>query len=89
MTTWVRRAIMVHNNKTNGKVYIMANVKYPEIEVQLTGQDGNAFVLLNCVTTALKDNGIGQEEREEFFNEATSGDYDHLLQTCGEWVNVY
>ena len=67
----------------------MANVKYPEIDVQITGQNGNAFIILSCVTTALKNNGISQEELDKFFNEATSGNYDHLIQTCCEWVNVY
>ncbi len=64
-------------------------IKYPEIEVQLVGTDGNAFALIGKVQNALKDSEVSKEEREEFFNEATSGDYNHLLQTCMKWVNVY
>ena len=67
----------------------MANVKYPEIDVQITGQNGNSFIILSCVITALKNNGISQEECDKFFNEATSGNYDNLIQTCCEWVNIY
>jgi hypothetical protein len=31
--------------------------------------------------------GVPKEERDEFAREATSGDYDHLLQTCVRWVD--
>ena len=62
--------------------------KYPDIIVELSGEDGNAFTILGRIGEALKRNGIPQKEREDFYNEATSGDYDHLLQTCMKWVNV-
>jgi hypothetical protein len=65
-----------------------AITKYPEIEVQLSGEDGNAFAILRTVTTALRRAGIAKEERDSFFDEATSGDYDHLLQTSMSWVTV-
>ena len=64
-------------------------IKYPEIEVQLVGTDGNAFALIGKVQNALKDFEVSKEERDEFFNEATNGDYNHLLQICMKWVNVY
>lgn len=63
-------------------------VRYPEIEVELTGTDGNAFAVLGKVQRALKKGGVQQEEVAEFYAEATSGDYDHLLQTCMSWVEV-
>ena len=63
-------------------------VRYPDVEVQLTGQDGNAFAVLGAVRKALVDAGH-QDEVEAFFAEATSGDYDHLLGTCMRWVNVH
>ena len=62
--------------------------KYPDIEVQLTGEDGNAFVILGAVDLALKRAGIDADERGEFQAEATADDYDHLLRTCMAWVNV-
>ena len=64
-------------------------VKYPNVRVQLAGTDGNAFAVLAKVKRALQDAGVPQEEREEFFQEATSGDYDHLLQTAMRWVDVF
>ena len=65
------------------------NIKYPEIEVQLDGTDGNAFALIGKVQKALKEAEVSKEELDEFFNEATSGAYNHLLRTCMAWVNVY
>ena len=63
-------------------------VKYPEIEVELIGQDGNAFAVLGRVTAALKRAGVPKEEVDAFVSEATSGDYDHLLQTVMATVEV-
>jgi len=61
--------------------------KYPEIEVELIGNDGNAFAVLGAVSKALRQNGHASEV-DKFQKEATSGDYDHLLQTVMNWVTV-
>ncbi len=61
---------------------------YPDIEVQLTGNDGNAFAVLGNVKREMRTNGVPQEVIDEFLSEAMSGDYDHLLQTCMKWVSV-
>lgn len=66
----------------------MIECKHPEIEVQLSGEDGNAFAILGRVTEAMRRAGVSEEERDEFMQEATSGDYDKLLQVCMRWVNV-
>jgi len=63
-------------------------VKHPEIEVELTGTDGNAFAILGKVQRELKRGGVPKAEVDEFVAEATSGDYDHLLQTAMQWVEV-
>ena len=63
-------------------------MKYPNIKVQLTGKDGNAFFILGTVQQALKKAKVPQEEIDAFHKQATSGDYDNLLVTCMEWVNV-
>ena len=62
--------------------------KYPEVRVQLTGEDGNAFMILGAVTNALKRAGVDKAERDAFYAEATAGDYDHLLRTAMKWVAV-
>jgi len=63
------------------------NAKYPEIEVQLTGEDGNAFAIIGAVTKALRRAGHG-DDVQAFTNEAMAGDYDHLLRTAMAWVDV-
>ena len=63
-------------------------MKYPNVKVQLTGTDGNAFVVLGKVLGAMRKAGISDEERSKFKHEATKSDYDHLLATCMDWVDV-
>ncbi len=60
--------------------------RYPDIQVQLTGQDGNAFAILGRTTGALRQAGLAQDEIDDYVAEATSGDYDHLLQTTMRWI---
>lgn len=62
--------------------------KYPEITAKLVGTDSNGFFLASRVRMALKKGGVSKEEQEKFFDEALSGNYNHLLTTCMEWVNV-
>jgi hypothetical protein len=61
--------------------------RYPEVQVQLSGEDGNAFAILGRTAAALRQAGVPQEEIDIFFAEATSGDYDHLLHTTMAWVD--
>ena len=67
---------------------MMTEPLYPEINVQLTGNDGNAFAVLANVKREMRTKGVPQEVIEGFLSEAMSGDYDHLLQTCAKWVSV-
>ena len=62
--------------------------KYPEIEVDLVGGDGNAMVIIAKVTRALRRAKVPAAEIKDFAAEATSGDYDHVLDTAMAWVDV-
>lgn len=62
--------------------------KFPDVHVQLTGQEGNAFAIMGAVSRALKRAGHSPDIVKEFQDEATSGDYDHLLQTAMAYVDV-
>ena len=62
--------------------------KYPDIKVRLSGEDGNAFFIIGRVRKALKRAGVESAECDQFSNEAMSGDYDNVLQTCMKWVSV-
>tara|TARA_B110000503_G_scaffold14157_1_gene19312 strand:- start:333 stop:527 length:195 start_codon:yes stop_codon:yes gene_type:complete len=59
-----------------------------EIEVDLVGEDGNAYAILGRVQKALKAAGVDKEERDAYFAEATSGDYNHLLRVTMDWVEA-
>lgn len=63
-------------------------IKYPQIMIKLVGEDGNAFAILARVDVALRRANISKEIRELFKKEATSKDYNHLLQVVMQWVNV-
>ena len=65
------------------------DIRYPDITVKLTDTDGNAFTPCSAlVRRGLADGGVEPSEVSAFLAEATSGDYDHLLQTCAEWVEL-
>lgn len=66
----------------------MQDIKYPGLQVKLIGEDGNAFAVLGRVKQALRKAGVSKAERDEFIAEATSGDYNHLLATVMNWVDV-
>ena len=63
-------------------------VKYPEIEVQLSGEDGNAMAIMTRVSAALRRAGVSKEERDAYYEQSTSGDYDNVLRVAMEWVEV-
>lgn len=66
----------------------MVQPKYPNIKVKLVGTDGNAIAIISKVKRALIVEGVPAGETDKFFEEATSGDYDNVLQTCMKWVDV-
>jgi hypothetical protein len=66
-----------------------SDIRYPEIEVQLIGINGNAFNVLGVVQKELKRHGVDAEEVKLFLDEAMSGDYTHLLGTVMNWVTIY
>jgi len=59
-----------------------------DIQVQLIGQDGNAFAIMGSVQRALRKAGASKEEINQYLKEAMSGDYDNLLRTTMDWVEV-
>ena len=65
----------------------MTTTKYPDINIPLVGEDGNAFSILGRVSRAMRQNDLAGEW-EAFHAEATSGDYDNLLRTVMTWFSV-
>ena len=64
------------------------DIKYPEITVQLTGEDGNVMHIIGRCRKEMKKAKCTSEQIDEFTNEMMSGDYDHALQTCIGYFNV-
>lgn len=56
--------------------------------VQLTGQDGNAFAILGRCQRAARREDVPADEIEAFMADATSRDYDYLLQTVMRFFEV-
>lgn len=44
-------------------------VKYPEITVELIGQNGNIFNLTGICTHAMRRGGVNRDERDKFVDE--------------------
>lgn len=52
-----------------------------KVKLKLIGEDGNAFSIIARFSQAAKRQGWSKEEVDKVIAEATSDDYDHLLQT--------
>lgn len=61
-----------------------------QIEIDLSGPDGNAFMLIGMASRLAKQLGMDEEEVQ---TEMMSGDYDHLLSVIekyfGEYIIMY
>lgn len=66
----------------------MSETKYPDITVNIIGQNGNAFCILGICKRAMERATLPQTEIDAFMAEATSGDYNHLLATVVSWFEV-
>lgn len=63
-------------------------VKFPEIDIELTGFDGNAFAIMGRVKRAMQRAGVDKAEIETYLEESMAGDYQDLLATAMRYVNV-
>ena len=62
--------------------------RYPEIEVPITGQDGNVFFIIGRVTGALRKAGHA-DQIKNFTNHITdAGSYEDALERVGTWVST-
>ena len=63
------------------------------IEIDLTGPDGNAFVLLGMARKLARQLDYSPEEIQDLMTEMAGSDYEYLLQTFdehfGKYVNLY
>lgn len=57
-------------------------------EIDLSGPDGNAFMILGLCKKASRVSGWDSNRWNEFFDEATNGEYDDLLRTVKDNFDV-
>ncbi len=57
-------------------------------ELKLVGEDGNAFSIIGKAVREARRAGWDKEKIEKFQEEAMSGDYNHVLQTCMGYFDV-
>lgn len=57
-------------------------------EVEIIDQDGNAFSILAKCQSAARRAAWDERYLEEFLDEATAGDYNHLLRTVMHYFTV-
>ncbi len=62
--------------------------KYPQVEVQLTCEDGNAFFIMSRVRKAMEREGLKDEAKAYFDAAFESESYDALLRHTMETVSV-
>jgi hypothetical protein len=43
---------------------------------------------MGTVQKALRRAGVSKEEQDQYFEEATSGDYDNVISTTMKWVSI-
>lgn len=63
-------------------------VKYPDITIQLTGEDGNIFYILGRVRKLMKQHGILDQFRQFQDEVYESDNYNQALQVVMTWFNV-
>ena len=60
-----------------------------EIVIDLTGPEGNAFVLLGYAQRYAKQLGYDEEEIDELMEGMQSGDYENLIQVFDDHFGHY
>lgn len=64
-------------------------IRYPDVHVQLTGEDGNIFYIMGRVRGALKRAGVPEDVISEFVTELTDSDsYEAALRVVMRWVST-
>ena len=87
-----RRVLYVDPSGSDYGRYVGMDISIPhyiDVHVKLTGADGNAFNILGLCKNAASRAGLSDAEIKSFVDEATAGDYDHLLATCQRWFDCY
>lgn len=69
-------------------IRVYKELKPQKPKLQLTGQNGNAFMVLGLAQRASKKAKWSKQQWEEYKAKATSGDYNNLITVTMEYFNV-
>ena len=58
-------------------------------KVKLIGTNGDAFAIIGKVSKALRKAGADKEYVEKYMEESMAGDYDNVLVTAVDYVDVH
>ena len=64
------------------------NIKFPQVEVDLSSVDGNAFAIMGTVVRAMRRAKIPEESVQKYLTEAMSLDYNNLLRVTMDTVSI-
>ena len=53
----------------------------------LVGVDGNAYSVMGYVVKCMRNEGFSKEEIDNYYKDATSSDYDHLIYVSVEMID--
>ena len=59
---------------------------FQSVHLDITGEDGNAFMIMAVVLKCLLQSGYSKNELEELQKEMMSSDYDHLCQIARKYI---
>lgn len=67
----------------------VGHVRYPDVRVQLSGEDGNTMMIIGRVCRALRHHGYGPGACYEFSADVMNAEsYDDALRRVMRWVAV-
>jgi hypothetical protein len=67
----------------------MQDCRFPDVHVQLSGEDGNVFNIIGIVRRALTDAGHGDEAKQFATLAMGSASYDDVLVLAMRTVDVW
>ncbi len=64
-------------------------VRFPEaiVAIDLDSPQGNVFAVIGTCMRAMRQVGATPKDISQFQAEAISGDYEHALDVCRQWVD--
>ena len=66
----------------------MMRPMFESVEIDISGPDGNAYVIMGIVASCLKQFGMTAFEVNNVLHDMMSGDYEHLLEVASKYVKI-